>query len=98
MFNIAKLLDQCEIKFTGQQLEKLQVLLEQEFFKIILPKTHPEENPSDMSLTEDHTSNSNANENPNESENENENENDNENLNENQNQNQNGDDNDNNQG
>ena len=46
MFDVAKLLDECKIKVTGQQLAKLQVLIEHEFFKIILPKTHPEEKPS----------------------------------------------------
>ena len=94
MFDVGKLLDECEIKFTGQQLKKLQVLVEDEIFKIIIPrKTHPEENQSDtdMSLTEDHTSNSDANhnDNPNENENEIDSVNENlgpENLNENQNQ------------
>ena len=32
MFDIAKLLDECEIEFTGEQLEKLQEKLENEFF------------------------------------------------------------------
>ena len=70
MFDVKILLDECNIIYTSEQLEKLKGLIEEEIFKIILPEEKSTEN-SEMSMTEDHTSNENENQNENKKKNQN---------------------------
>ena len=83
MFDVKILLDKCNIIYTSEQLEKLKGLIEEEIFKLILPAEKPTEN-SEMSMTEDHTSNENENQNENQIQNQNQNFSDNDNDNDNQ--------------
>ena len=78
MFDVKILLDECNIIYTSEQLEKLKGLIEEEIFKIILPEEKSTEN-SEMSMTEDHTSNENENQNENQIQNQNFSDNDNDN-------------------
>ena len=84
---VSELLDECNIIYTSEQLEKLKGLikisLQKEIFKIILPEEKPTEN-SEMSMTEDDTSNENENQNQNLNLNQNQNFSDNDNGNDNQ--------------
>ena len=84
---VSELLDECNIFYTSEQLEKLKGLIkisfQEEIFKIILPEEKPTEN-SEMSMTEDHTSNENENQNQNLNLNQNQNFSDNDNDNDNQ--------------
>ena len=78
MFDVKILLDECNMIYTSEQLEKLKGLIEDEIFKIILPEEKSTEN-SEMSMTEDHTSNENENQNENQIQNQNFSDNDNDN-------------------
>ena len=73
---VSELLDECNIIYTSEQLEKLKGLIkksfQEEIFKIILPEEKPTEN-SEMSMTEDDTSNENENQNKNQNQNQDQN-------------------------
>ena len=77
---VSELLDECNIIYSSEQLEKLKGLIkksfQEEIFKIILPEEKPTEN-SEMSMTEDHTSDENENQNQNNNQNQNFTDNDN---------------------
>ena len=79
---VSELLDECNIIYTSEQLEKLKGLIkksfQEEIFKIILPEEKPTEN-SEMSMTEDDTSNENVNQNQNQNQNFSDNDNGNDN-------------------